>query len=324
MSGPRVELVQADDDGTRVDRWFLRKFPGLKHGHLQKLMRTGQVRVDGKRVKGSSRLETGQSVRIPPMDLEHTISDPQNIDYVSPSDREWIQSLILHADNEIIALNKPPGIAVQGGSGITRHIDGLLAGLVPVGAEKPKLVHRLDRDTSGVLLVALKTGVARRIGEIFRGREAIKTYWALVAGVPRDLHGCVQSNLIKQADSGGHEKIMSSDGPGKPAVTQYRVIDTAAKRAAWLALQPKSGRTHQLRVHCAELGTPIVGDRKYGGSRSIVRGLPNTQHLHLHARSITLPHPSGVDLKVVAPMSEVMESTWRALDFEEIETEDRL
>ena len=322
MSGPRLESVGADDDGTRVDRWFMRKYPGLKHGYLQKLMRTGQVRVDGKRVKGSSRLETGQSVRIPPMDLKCTISDFDGAGMLTPGDRQWIQSLILYADNEIIALNKPPGIAVQGGSGITRHIDGLLGGLVPVGAEKPKLVHRLDRDTSGVLLIALKTGIARRIGEIFRGREVIKTYWALVSGVPRDLSGCVQSNLKKQVDRDGHEKIVSGDGPGKPAVTQYKVIDTAEKDAAWLRLRPNSGRTHQLRVHCADLGTPIVGDRKYGGSLSIVDRLPNAQHLHLHARSISLPHPSGGDLKVLAPMPEVMESTWTSLGFENIETED--
>lgn len=316
MTGVQTRTVAADDDDIRVDRWFKRHFPAVKHGRLEKLLRTGQVRVDGGRVKSSTRLSEGQTIRIPPIAEDPAPARRDQGSDVSAEDRDWIRSLVLHSDDDLIALNKPAGIAVQGGRKVSRHIDGMLAGLVEPGEARPKLVHRLDRDTSGVLLIARRASVAASLGEVFHSRHARKTYWALVAGVPRPREGTINAPLSKVADRDGHEMVVTDAEAGKSAKTDYQVIENAARKAAWVALWPHTGRTHQLRVHCAAIGTPIVGDGKYGGAESRLDGVPGSDKLHLHARSITFPHPNGGDLTITAPLPPAMIKTWQFLGFD--------
>jgi 23S rRNA pseudouridine955/2504/2580 synthase len=316
MSNVETRHVGQNESDIRVDRWFRRHFPALKHGRLEKMLRTGQIRVDGGRVKASTRLVEGQAIRIPPMQDEDRAARPAERAEVSAEDTAWIRSLVLYFDDDIIALNKPPGIAVQGGRKVARHIDGLLGALANEGDGRPKLVHRLDRDTSGVLLIARRADVAARLGEIFHSRRAKKTYWALVAGVPRPREGMINAPLAKQADNHGHEIMVVDLEAGKPATTDYEVIENAARRAAWLALHPHTGRTHQLRVHCAAIGTPILGDGKYGGTESRLDGVPGSDKLQLHAREITLPQPSGGDLTITAPLPKEMRKTWEFLGFD--------
>lgn len=316
MTGVQHRPVAADEADIRLDRWFRRHFPALKHGRLEKLLRTGQIRVDGSRARASTRLEAGQDIRIPPLDEAAKKTDAPAPQKVSAKDRDWINAMVIHADDHVIALNKPPGVAVQGGSKIGRHIDGLLGALVGRRDDRPKLVHRLDRDTSGVLLVARSASDAAALGEAFRSRETEKIYWALVAGVPKPRAGRIDVALLKRDGPDGNEKVVADPAMGKAAVTGYETVETAGRRAAWLRLRPETGRTHQLRVHCAGLGTPIVGDGKYGGTASRIDGLPGTDKLHLHARAIALPHPAGGTLRITAPLSPAMAETWRFLGFD--------
>ncbi len=316
MTGVQSRAVSAADADIRLDRWFKRHFPDLKHGKLEKLLRTGQIRVDGGRVKSSTRLEEGQTIRVPPITDEPARPVRRQTAEVSAEDRDWIRSLVLHSDDDVIALNKPQGIAVQGGRKVNRHIDGLLEALAEPGEERPKLVHRLDRDTSGVLLIARRAAVAASLGEIFKSRSAVKTYWALVVGVPRPPEGTINAPLSKKADNDGHEKVVTDREDGKSAKTDYRVVEVAGRRAAWLMLHPLTGRTHQLRVHCAAIGTPIVGDGKYGGADSRLDGVPGSDKLHLHARSITFPHPAGGELTITAPLPPGMATTWKFMGFD--------
>lgn len=316
MKEVETREVSLEDAGIRIDRWFRRHFPEIKHGKLEKLLRTGQIRLGGSRVKASTRLEAGQLLRIPPLAFVVTERAKASHRSISAAERRWIRSLVLHRDEDLIVINKPSGIAVQGGTGVKSHIDGLLEALVPDGANRPKLVHRLDRDTSGVLLIALKASVAAKLGEIFRGREAVKSYWALVSGVPSRRKGVIKNSLIKVAGKEGFEKVIANKGAGKSAITDYRVIDIAGSKASWLLLNPRTGRTHQLRVHCALLNTPIVGDRKYGDKNPVLGGAPNLSSLHLHARSIMLPHPAGGNLLVSAPLPSHMEETWDFFGFD--------
>ena len=315
MSNVRTITVSAEDADIRVDRWFKRHFPALKHGRLEKLLRTGQVRVDGGRVKASTRLAPGVSIRIPPLDAESAAPRSHRTPTISDGDRDWIQSLVIHSDNDVIALNKPAGIAVQGGNKVTRHIDGLLPALADGDEERPRLVHRLDRDTSGVLLIARNARSTAFLGDAFRGREAHKVYWALVVGVPRPEQGTINAALLKQAGLDGYEKMVADAEMGKTAVTDYRVVETAGRAVAWLELMPHTGRTHQLRVHCAGIRTPIVGDWKYGGGDAILGTVPGGDELKLHARSIDLPHPAGGRLRVTADLSAGMAETWRFFGF---------
>ena len=316
MSDVRLVPVAADEADIRLDRWFKRHFPAVKHGRLEKLLRTGQIRVDGHRVKASTRLGAGQSIRVPPLDDEAEDSEAGALrPAVSDRDRSWIRSLVIFRDDDVIALNKPPGIAVQGGHKVARHIDGLLDALAEKGDDRPRLVHRLDRDTSGVLLIARRASSAAALAEAFRARDAHKTYWALVAGVPRPPKGTIDAALVKKAGRDGMEKMVA-DEAGKTAITDYEVVATAGRKAAWLILRPHTGRTHQLRVHCAAIGTPIVGDAKYGGDKARLDGVPGSDHLHLHARAIDIPHPSGGRLQVTAALPPIMAETWRFFGFE--------
>jgi 23S rRNA pseudouridine955/2504/2580 synthase len=289
----QTRAVTGDEAGLRLDRWFQRHFPDLSHGALQKLMRTGQVRLDGKRVEGKDRVEPGQTVRLPPGVTASPIITPRERPAVSERDAAEIQKLVIHRDAEVIALNKPPGLAVQGGSGTERHVDGMLDALRFGYEERPRLVHRLDKDTSGLLLIARTGQAAKRLAESFRDRETEKLYWAVVVGVPPRPEGTIDLPLAKRPGARDRETMQVDHEEGQKALTDFQVLDRAGKRAALLALWPRTGRTHQLRVHCAEIGCPILGDRKYGGEEALLSAVADSRHLHLHARRLTLPHPSG-------------------------------
>jgi 23S rRNA pseudouridine955/2504/2580 synthase len=326
MSRVQHLVVTKDEAEQRLDRWFKAHIPGLTHGQLEKFLRKGDIRVDKKRVKANTRLEEGQTVRVPPLPDEVFL--PLQTNYASKakveeklSDRDVaeIRKMILHMDDAMIILNKPPGLPVQGGSGQYRHIDGLLAGLQFDYPEKPRLVHRLDKDTSGVLVVGRTRLAAKHLAEAFKRRATRKIYWALSAGVPRPKEATISYNLAKIVTANGEKVVVDKDG--QKAITDYSVVAVAGQRAAWLALKPLTGRTHQLRVHCAALETPIVGDGKYGGPEAFLDGAISKK-MHLHAREITISHPDGGEVTVVAPLASHMAETWKLLDFHENDYED--
>lgn len=313
MTGVQIIRITAEEAGQRLDRWLSGRFPGIGHGRLQKWFRTGQVRIDGKRVKGSARLEQDQDVRVPPVVIEPPAAErkarPELPDQALIAD---LMSRVLYEDKDILAIDKPAGLAVQGGSGTKRHLDGALDGLKRGAVERPRLVHRLDKDTSGVLLLARNVAAARWLTARFRERETRKLYWALVAGVPRPKEGEINLDIIKRSGRNG-ERVEVDEIVGKPAVTYYRVLDHAGRAAAWLALEPRTGRTHQLRVHAAEgLNTPILGDGKYGGPKAFLEGFVNSKQLHLHARAVRLIKPDGRKIEIVAaPPKHFLETSER-------------
>ena len=308
MSAVAHERVQAGEDGQRLDRWLARRWPDLPHGRLQKLLRTGQVRVDGRRARAGDRLAAGALVRLPPMPApapEAPRPPPAGL-------AAELQGRVLHLDEAVIALDKPAGLAVQGGPGTGRHLDGMLDALRFDAPERPRLVHRLDKDTSGVLLLARSAADAARLTAAFRDRRAEKLYWALTAGAPAPASGRIALALAKRGRPGGERVAVAADG--KPALTDYETLAHAGRRAAWLALRPLTGRTHQLRAHLAALGCPILGDGKYGGRAAFPEGLGLEPRLHLHARRIALDHPRGRGrLEVEAPPSALLQAGLRAL-----------
>ena len=307
--------VKNDEADIRLDRWFKRHFPRLPHGRLEKLLRTGQIRVDGKRAKGSVRLVAGQIVRIPPGVAAPHAVEPARRRPVSAADARWLRSLVLHMDEDVIAINKSPGLAVQGGTSTPRHLDALLDALRFDAPERPRLVHRLDRDTSGVLLLARNTRAASRLAQAFRHKSARKIYWALVAGAVKPAQGKIDIALAKQAGPAGER--VAEDEEGKRAITLYATVERAGKRATWLALMPLTGRTHQLRVHCSEgLGAPVIGDAKYGGDRAMLASESIKPQLHLHARRLVLPHPAGGIIDISAPLPPHMRETWAFFGFD--------
>ena len=313
--------VSDDEAELRLDRWFRRHFPGLTQGAIQKLCRTGQVRVDGKRAETSTRLEPGQSIRVPPLP---TATPPKKAEPApfNPAIQRELEAMILYQDEQVIVLNKPHGLAVQGGPGITRHLDGLLDGLRMGSPHRPRLVHRLDRDTSGCLVLARTPGTAAKLAAGFRGRDVAKTYWAVVAGRPVPVEGRIDLPLLRYTGPRGERSVPATrdDEEAQRAVTDFRTLDHAGQKLAWLELSPITGRTHQLRVHCVAIGAPIVGDDKYhepdqnGAGTAIVEGLPDK--LHLHARALDLPHPAGGRLIVEAPLPPHMVETFKTLGFE--------
>jgi 23S rRNA pseudouridine955/2504/2580 synthase len=324
VSGAANTTVDLDDDDARLDRWFKRHYPALGHGQLEKLLRTGQVRLDGKRAKAGDRISAGQSIRLPPqLQTIHKlpgklspVSQPSRPQHVERA-RIEAEALVIHKDSAVIVLNKPSGLATQGGSGITEHVDGLLDLLTFGMKQRPRLVHRLDRDTSGVLLVARTAPAAVALSESLRHRDASKIYWALTKGVPRPPHGTIRSALAKEA-MGREEKMAmverDTDG-ARNAVTEYAVMGNAGQEFAWVVVKPVTGRMHQIRVHLASLGTPIVGDFKYGGADARGRGEIENR-LHLHARSIDIAHPDGGRLHATASLPPHMVKTWELLGFD--------
>ena len=289
----QLRAVATGEAGLRLDRWFQRHFPELGHGALQKLLRTGQVRIDGRRAEAKDRIEAGQEIRLPPGVTAAPPVRPRAQPAVPDKDAAEIRSLVIYKDDHVIVLNKPPGLAVQGGSGTSRHIDGMLDALRFGFEERPRLVHRLDKDTSGLLLIARTGQAARRLGDAFRDRETEKLYWAVVVGMPPRPEGAIDLPLAKRPGARDRELMQVDHENGQKALTHFRVLDHAGKRASLLALWPRTGRTHQLRVHCAEMGCPILGDGKYGGEEALLSAVADSRRLHLHARRLVLPYPSG-------------------------------
>jgi 23S rRNA pseudouridine955/2504/2580 synthase len=311
MSGVDTRTVGAEEGEVRLDRWFRRHFPEIGHGRLQRLLRTGQVRVDGRRSQANARLRPGQTIRIPPLPADPPAPARDTAHRLDPADADRLRSRILFEDEALLVLDKPAGLAVQGGTRTRRHVDGMLQAWV-AGGERLRLVHRLDRDTSGLLVVAKTAPAAAKLTEAFRRQRVDKLYWALVVGRPPAAQGAVDQPLAKQPGRAG-ERVGAS-AAAVPARTLYRVVARAGKVAAWLALKPLTGRTHQLRAHCALLGVPIVGDGKYGGAKAHPEGAP--AGLMLHAREIRLPHPDGGVLEFTAPISATLASGFRWLGFE--------
>lgn len=307
--------VAAADAEIRLDRWFKRHFPDLPHGKLEQLLRTGQIRLDGKRAAARDRVAAGQIVRVPPLPAASPRPAVQRTAEPSARDAKMIQARVLHRDDDVIVIDKPQGLAVQGGTKTDRHLDGLLDALRFGATERPRLVHRLDKDTSGVLVLARHARAAAKLAEAFRGKTARKIYWAAVVGVPKPEYGRIDQRLAKLPGRLGERVVPDEDG--KRAVTYYRTVAPAGDRLAWIALEPVTGRTHQLRAHCAALGTPILGDGKYGGAVTHVPGVPGNRRVHLHARALAIPHPAGGMLIVMAPLPPHMRETWDFFGFED-------
>lgn len=314
MSRVQQREVVADEEGMRLDRWFARNYPQLGFARLQKLIRNGEVRVDKGRVQTSTRLAAGQVVRIPPIDDPDVVRPVR----VSNEDADFLRSLILYEDDELYVFNKPYGLAVQGGSGTKRHIDGMLKSLPNKKGEPPRLVHRLDRDTSGCLVVAKTHAAASHFGTVFRSRSARKIYWAVVAGNPSPRQGEISCWLAKRATTDGEQMVVVPHGtPGSQhSMTYYSVTDTASRRFAWVTLKPVTGRTHQLRVHMAQLGNPILDDPRYFNIENYQPAEGLGEGLHLHARRIALPLRSGKRLDISAPLPPHMQQSFDALGFD--------
>jgi 23S rRNA pseudouridine955/2504/2580 synthase len=314
-TGVQTVAVTADENGMRVDRFLEARFPGLSFSHIQRIIRKGELRVNGKRTQPKDRLQTGQAVRIPPLRVE---AKPQRVDSEADKTRAFLKSITLYEDADVVVLNKPMGLAVQGGSGTVKHVDGMLEVMRDAAGQRPRLVHRLDKDTAGCLLVAKTRFAAAALAKTFRSRSARKIYWALVAGVPKPRQGRISTFLAKEEAE--HDSFMRiaqhGDEGASHAVTYYAVVETAARQLAWLSLKPVTGRTHQLRAHCAHIDHPIVGDPKYFSKENwdLPGGLQN--RLHLLARRIAVPHPRGGAIDVTAPLPPHMQQSWNLLGFD--------
>ncbi|MEO0830303.1 MAG: RluA family pseudouridine synthase [Pseudomonadota bacterium] len=330
MSGVQVVTVETGEGDQRLDRWLRRRFPHVSQGRIEKMCRKGELRLDGARVKASTRVAEGQAVRVPPLPDAEVRAPKPAAPAVSDADADMMRAAVLYRDDHLIAINKPPGLPSQGGSGQTRHVDGLAEALRFGADEKPRLVHRLDKDTSGILLLARSRASAAALGEAFRARETRKIYWAACAGVPNPKIGTIRYGLVK---AGGEAEKMRCVHPNdvdtvpgaKRATTDYALLSGLGGRMSWVALVPITGRTHQLRAHMAEIGHPVLGDGKYGGSAQEnlgdgwgagAGGL--SRKLHLHARHLGLTHPvTGARLSLIAPLPEHMTRTWGAVDWQE-------
>jgi 23S rRNA pseudouridine955/2504/2580 synthase len=314
--GVQTVAVTPDETGMRVDRFLEARFPKLSFSHIQRIIRKGELRVNGKRAKPKDRLEAGQAVRIPPLRLEQKPVSPGS--EADDKARDFLKSVTLYEDDDVLVLNKPMGLAVQGGSGTVRHVDGMLTVLRDPQGQRPRLVHRLDKDTAGCLLVAKTRFAAAALAKTFRSRAARKIYWALVAGVPRPTQGRISTFLAKEErEEDSFMRIARHGEKGAMhAITYYAVVETAGRQLAWLSLKPVTGRTHQLRAHMAHVGHPIVGDPKYFVKENweFPGGIQN--RLHLLARRIAVPHPRGGTIDVSAPLPQHMQQSWNLLGFD--------
>ncbi|MFT4026872.1 MAG: RluA family pseudouridine synthase [Novosphingobium sp.] len=316
----RQFTVRQDDDGVRLDRWFKRHLPEVSFAMISRWARTGQIRVDGKRADPADRLATGQTLRVPPGGApERKGAAPRK--ELSEAQIELAESMVLTQDRAAIVLNKPPGLATQGGTGTKEHVDGLLDAFAGAKGIRPRLVHRLDKDTSGVLLIARTPGSAAFFSKRFSGRSARKIYWALIVGVPSIDDGLIELPLAKQPGTGGEKMMVDQSGEGQSARTRYRVIDRAGNTGCWVELQPLTGRTHQLRVHMAAIGHPIVGDGKYGGPDAFLSGSVSRK-MHLHARRLIIEHPDGAPLDVTAPLPAHFAASMAYMGFDEADGAD--
>lgn len=325
-----VEQVRVGDDeaGLRLDRWFKLHYPGLGFGHLQKLLRSGQVRVDGGRAKSDTRVAPGQMIRVPPIgsDAARAKAGPLTTNMMkNRQDGDVLAQMLIYEDEKVLVFNKPAGLAVQGGSGVARHVDAMLEAWRNKRGEKPRLVHRLDRDTSGVLVVARTRGAAVALTRAFRERDTKKTYWALVKGVPSPKEGRISTYLVKEETPDGDRMRVARHGEDDAdhALSHYRLIDQAGQQFAWIEMEPYTGRTHQLRVHAAHIGHPILGDPKYFEHDTNWEFPGGVQkRLHLHARRIVIPHPDGGIVNQMAPLPPHMVQTWNLFGFDEAATGD--
>ncbi len=308
----RQFTVGADDDGIRLDRWFKRHLPEATFNIVSRWARTGQLRLDGKRAAPGNRIEAGQVIRVPPADPPKSAKPEKERAQLSDDQIAFARTLDFHRDRSALVLNKPPGLAVQGGTKTKDHVDGLLDALQYDAEMRPRLVHRLDKDTSGVLLIARSPSAAAYFAKSFSTRKTTKIYWAIVTGVPEIDDGIIDLALAKQPGTGGEKMHVFEEG--QSATTRYRVIERAGNKAAFVALQPYTGRTHQLRVHMAAIGHPILGDGKYGGPGAFLTG-EISRKLHLHARRLRLPHPDGGALDVTAELPEHFANSMAALGF---------
>ncbi|MBL0848901.1 MAG: RluA family pseudouridine synthase [Candidatus Liberibacter ctenarytainae] len=315
-------IIDSDEDNMRFDRWFKAHYPQIGFGNLQKLLRSGQIRVDKKRVKSNDRVQSGQCVRIPP--IVNTVNYQNREKYVIDSSKGYLdrsaflKHILLYEDSKIYIFNKPAGMAVQGGSGITYHMDGILESWLDSQGRKPRLIHRLDQETSGILVVARTRAAAQNLTESFRMRRVKKIYWSLVQGIPDNKKGCIANWLVKTGKVGGdHVKVVDQNEKGaRYAISHFKVIDAFAQNFCWLEMQPYTGRTHQLRIHALHMGNPIVGDKKYfthNPKENDFKGIQNK--LYLHARFMDFPHPEGGRMQVVAPLPTHMDQTWSSLGF---------
>lgn len=319
MAGVEQRKIDGDEDGMRLDRWFKSHFPGLAFGKLQKLLRSGQIRVDGGRAKSDTRVQSGQTIRIPPLGTDEK-RPPVSGKAASGSDSEMLAQMLIYESPKVFVFNKPAGLAVQGGSGLSRHVDGMLEAWRNKKGEKPRLVHRLDRETSGVLVVARSRGAAQSLTEAFRKRTTKKTYWALVKGVPAPHEGRISTWLVKdQTPDGDRMRVARHGEPGADhAVSNYRVIEQAGQNLSWIEMEPYTGRTHQLRVHAMHIGCPILGDPKYFDADHNWEFPGGMQkRLHLHARHISVPAPGGGKIEVTAPLPPHMVQSWNLIGFDQ-------
>ena len=313
-----VDPGEAGEDGVRLDRWFRRRWPQLTQIQIQKMARSGQIRVDGSRAKADTRLHAGQQVRVPPLPDAPSPGGDRSV--LSDRDAAFARSLVLYEDEEVLILNKPAGLAVQGGTKTTHHVDKLLSAWGE-GLERPRLVHRLDRDTSGVLVLGKTPAAAAKLSGSFARRKAQKTYWALVVGTPHPQEGIIDIPLAKKGIN-DREMIVpvdAKDPKGETAETEFVTISRAGPRVSWLALRPHTGRTHQLRAHMLAIGHPILGDPKYGDDKSAQ--LSGGLQLQLHARRLVLPHPSVGMIAIEAPLSREMKEGFQRFGFEEHEAD---
>jgi 23S rRNA pseudouridine955/2504/2580 synthase len=307
-------IVAPDDDGIRLDRWFKRHLPDANFNLVSRWARTGQLRVDGKRATPGDRVLAGQEIRVPPADPASTAAPVRKRRELTADEIEFAQGLVIHKDDAALVINKPAGLATQGGTKTETHVDGLLDALGYELDNRPKLVHRLDKDTSGALLLARTARSAGHFAKAFSSRTARKVYWALVVGVPAIEDGFIELAIAKQPGSGG-EKMHVDEKEGQSARTRYRIVERAGNTCAWVELQPYTGRTHQLRVHMAAIGHPIVGDGKYGGKDAFLTGTISRK-MHLHARRIRIDHPKGHQIDVRADLPAHMRDSFADLGFE--------
>ncbi|MAN11889.1 MAG: RNA pseudouridine synthase [Sphingobium sp.] len=313
----RQYRVVADDDGIRLDRWFQRHLPDVGFNLVSRWSRTGQLRVGGARAAPGDRISEGQMIRVPPAEQKPDAADrPKRARVVdlTPDEIAYAQDMVIHRDAQAIVINKPPGLATQGGTKTDAHVDKLLDALLFDAESRPKLVHRLDKDTSGALLLARTSRAAAHFAKAFSSRTARKVYWALVMGVPSIEDGMIELPIAKQPGTGG-EKMHVDEEEGLPARSRYRVIERAGNRAAWVELQPYTGRTHQLRVHMAAIGHPIVGDGKYGGKEAFLSGTISRK-MHLHARRIRVDHPDGGRVDMTAELPTHFANSLNELGFD--------
>ena len=314
----RTFTVGEDDDGIRLDRWFKRHLPDVSFNMVSRWARTGQLRIDGKRAAPGDRIETGQQLRVPPAEVapaEGPGARPKRIvEPLSADEQEFVRDMVMAKGRDWFMLNKPPGLATQGGTKTVQHLDRLLDGLADDDGQRPKLVHRLDKDTSGVLLVARSARADGHFTKAFAGRTARKVYWALIVGVPSLEEGTIDAPLAKQPGTGG-EKMHVDEENGLPAKTRYRLVDRAGNRAAWVELQPLTGRTHQLRAHMAAIGHPIVGDAKYGGAEAFLTG-GISRKMHLHARRLKVDGLDGKPIDYTAELPPHFSESIATLGFD--------